>query len=399
MTNEELEAVKQQLEEFKATLPKSLTEKEVDDRVTEKFSELTNGFAQKSDIERLEGILKEQGTVIGKMGKNMSEKTENGVITKEKYEEIKKSFDTSNKATFTINKVAAAFGSANAGDAATYLYGVEHIAGIQAAPREENVILPALLKGSTKARTIEWVNRINEDGGSAFIGEGVLKPLKDWEYDLETSTARKIAVRAKAPTEMMKDFAEFRSELDRMLRVDLLEKIESELLVSTASSTTLTGITTVASAYTTTSLDDMVDMPNFVDAIRASMLQMRLLNYKPDTVFINPTEGALLDLIKDKNGNYIKIQVEGILRTLRVKETTSIPAGYFLLMDTAKWIVKMLEEISVEFGRDGDDFSKNMITVICEARMHSFYNSIDVGAFIYEDFATVMSAIEKPVGV
>lgn len=399
MTNEELEAVKQQLEEFKATLPKSLTEKEVDDRVTEKFSELTNGFAQKSDIERLEGILKEQGTVIGKMGKNMSEKTENGVITKEKYEEIKKSFDTSNKATFTINKVAAAFGSANAGDAATYLYGVEHIAGIQAAPREENVILPALLKGSTKARTIEWVNRINEDGGSAFIGEGVLKPLKDWEYDLETSTARKIAVRAKAPTEMMKDFAEFRSELDRMLRIDLLEKIESELLVSTASSTTLTGITTVASAYTTTSLDDMVDMPNFVDAIRASMLQMRLLNYKPDTVFINPTEGALLDLIKDKNGNYIKIQVEGILRTLRVKETTSIPAGYFLLMDTAKWIVKMLEEISVEFGRDGDDFSKNMITVICEARMHSFYNSIDVGAFIYEDFATVMSAIEKPVGV
>ena len=397
MTNEELEAVKQQLEEFKAALPKSLTEKEVDDRVTAKFGDLTNGFAQKSDIERLEGILKEQGTVIGKMGKNMSEKTENGVITKEKYEEIKKSFDTSNKATFTINKVAAAFGSANAGDAATYLYGVEHIAGIQAAPREENVILPALLKGSTKARTIEWVNRINEDGGSAFIGEGVLKPLKDWEYDLETSTARKIAVRAKAPTEMMKDFAEFRSELDRMLRVDLLEKIESELLVSTASSTTLTGITTVASAYTTTSLDDMVDMPNFVDAIRASMLQMRLLNYKPDTVFINPTEGALLDLIKDKNGNYIKIQVEGILRTLRVKETTSIPAGYFLLMDTAKWIVKMLEEISVEFGRDGDDFSKNMITVICEARMHSFYNSIDVGAFIYEDFATVMSAIEKPV--
>ena len=181
MTKEELDAVKQQLEEFKATLPKSLTEKEVDERVTEKFNDLTSGFAQKSDIERLEGILKEQGTVIGKMGKNMSEKTENGVITKEKYEEIKKAFDASNKATFTINKVAAAFGSANAGDAATYLYGVEHIAGIQAAPREENVILPALLKGSTKARTIEWVNRINEDGGSAFIGEGILKPLKDWE--------------------------------------------------------------------------------------------------------------------------------------------------------------------------------------------------------------------------
>ena len=97
MTKEELDAVKQQLEEFKATLPKSLTEKEVDERVTEKFNDLTSGFAQKSDIERLEGILKEQGTVIGKMGKNMSEQTEKGVITKEKYEEIKKAFDASNK--------------------------------------------------------------------------------------------------------------------------------------------------------------------------------------------------------------------------------------------------------------------------------------------------------------
>jgi hypothetical protein len=113
-------------------------------------------------------------------------------------------------------------------------------------------------------------------------------------------------------------------------------------------------------------------------------------------VFLSPTEGALLDLIKDKNGNYIKIQVEGVLRTLQVVETTAIPSGYFLLMDTSKWVVKMLEDVMVEFGRDDDDFSKNMMTVICEARLHSYYDSIDVGAFIYEDFATVISAIEKP---
>ena len=259
--------------------------------------------------------------------------------------------------------------------------------------------MPALLKGRTSARLIEWVNRINEDGGSAFLGEGDLKPLKDWDYDLESSTAKKIAVRSKAPTEMLNDFAGFRQELQMMLSLDLMETIEEKLLTGTLSSTEIAGITTVASSYTTTALDDLVDSPNFVDAIRAAMLQMRLLNYKPDVVFINPTEAALLDLIKDKNGNYIKIQVEGVLRTLLVQETTNIPAGYFLLMDTMKWVVKILEDIRIEFGRDDDDFSKNMMTVICEARLHSYYNSIDVGAFIYSDFATIMAVIEKPVGV
>jgi len=388
------------LEKFKSELPAGVSKEEMVTGIDALKQEIEKKFAatlSKEDLQKeMEEFSRKISADLEKMKPTVSEKAEG--ITKEAFEKIQKEFAASNKSVYTV-KSAAAFSSANAGDAAGELFGRETVAGIQSAPREANVILPALLKGKTKARLIEWVNRINEDGGSAFIGEGVLKPLKDWDYDLESSTAKKIAVRAKVPTEMLNDFTEFRSDLNRILTIDLMEVIEDKLLTDTLSSTTVAGIATVASGYTTTALDDLVELPNFVDAIRASMLQMRLLNYKPNVVFLNPTENALLDLIKDKNGNYIKIQVEGVLRTLRVLETTAIPAGYFLLMDTEKWIVKMLEDVMVEFGRDDDDFSKNMMTVICEARLHSYYNSIDVGAFIYEDFATVIAAIEKPVGV
>lgn len=393
-------ALNEALETFKAGLPKGISEKEYNERFDAFKTEIEKKFegivTEKILTAKFEEFSRELAKDLEKF-KPQSEK-EDVFVSKETFEKVQSAFQKSNKGEITV-KAAAAFSSANAGDAAAPLFGRELVPGIQSTPRQANVVLPALLKGRTSARLIEWVNRINEDGGSAFIGEGILKPLKDWDYDLESSTAKKIAVRAKAPTEMLNDFEGFRQELQMMLSLDLMETIEEKLLTGTLSSTEIAGITTVASSYTTTALDDLVDSPNFVDAIRAAMLQMRLLNYKPDVVFINPTEAALLDLIKDKNGNYIKIQVEGVLRTLLVQETTNIPAGYFLLMDTMKWVVKMLEDIRIEFGRDDDDFSKNMMTVICEARLHSYYNSIDVGAFIYSDFATIMAVIEKPVGV
>ena len=400
MDEEMKNALSEALETFKAGLPKGISEKEFNEKFDAFKTEIEKKFegivTEKVLTAKFEEFSRELAKDLEKF-KPQSEK-EDEFVSKETFEKVQSAFQKSNKGEITV-KAAAAFSSTNAGDAAAPLFGRELVPGIQSTPRQANVVLPALLKGRTSARLIEWVNRINEDGGSAFLGEGDLKPLKDWDYDLESSTAKKIAVRSKAPTEMLNDFAGFRQELQMMLSLDLMETIEEKLLTGTLSSTEIAGITTVASSYTTTALDDLVDSPNFVDAIRAAMLQMRLLNYKPDVVFINPTEAALLDLIKDKNGNYIKIQVEGVLRTLLVQETTNIPAGYFLLMDTMKWVVKILEDIRIEFGRDDDDFSKNMMTVICEARLHSYYNSIDVGAFIYSDFATIMAVIEKPVGV
>jgi hypothetical protein len=103
-----------------------------------------------------------------------------------------------------------------------------------------------------------------------------------------------------------------------------------------------------------------------------------------------------MDLTKSSTGNYIKIELEGILRSLRVIETTEIAAGDFLLMDTAKWVVKILEGLRLEFGWENDDFRKNLITIIAELRLHSYQNSIDAGAVIYDAFATVKDAIEAP---
>jgi HK97 family phage major capsid protein len=289
-------------------------------------------------------------------------------------------------------KAAATITTGNAAGAADAL-SREVIPGIQSSPEEENVILATLSKGTTGSRTILWINREDKDGGAAFIAEGALKPLKDWKYTEESSTAKKVAVRTKVSTEMLGDFSYMESEIRMLLERDLLKVVDEKLLSGAGGATEPTGIITNASAYVGTGLDASITSPTNADAVRAGMLQMRLLNYKPDVVFMNPADVAALDLLKTSDGHYIKVETDAIMQHVKVMETTEVEAGSFLLMDTRKWIVRILEDLRIEFGWENDDFSKNLVTVIAEMRLHSYQNSIDAGAVVYDEFATVKTAL------
>jgi HK97 family phage major capsid protein len=292
-------------------------------------------------------------------------------------------------------KAAAVITTGNASNAVDAL-SREVVPGIQEKPVEENVILATLLKGSTGSRTILWINRADKDGGAAFIAEGTLKPLKDWTYIEESSTAKKVAVRTKVSTEMLSDFAFMESEIRMLLERDLLTVVDEKILSGTGGAVELKGIIVDASAYVGTGLDETIISPTNADAIRAVMLQMRLLNYKPDVVFMNPTDVAALDLLKTADGHYIKVETDAIMQHVKVIETTEVTAGNFLLMDTQRWIVRVLEDLRLEFGWENDDFTKNLVTIIAEMRLHSYQNSIDAGAVVYDAFATVKTALAVP---
>lgn len=265
---------------------------------------------------------------------------------------------------------------------------------IHSAPTEPNAVYPRLLKGTANAKNITWINRVDGEGGSAWIEEGQLKPLKDWGYESESATAKKIAVSTKVSTEMLYDFAFMRSEIETLLRKDLMDKVNESVLTGTGVGAEILGVTTNAAGYTATELNGKVQMPNYGDAVRAAVLQMRLLNFTPDTLFINPTDKALIDLSKDTTGHYLTTEIRALMSGITIVETTNIEAGKFLLMDTAAWTVRVYEQLRLEYGWENDDFRKNMVTVIAEMRLFSYQNSIDKGAIVYDSFDTVMAAIK-----
>ena len=273
-------------------------------------------------------------------------------------------------------------------------FNTEVVPGIAAAATEPNAILPRLQKGTTSSSTIKWINRKDPDGGSAFIAEGTLKPLMSWGYEEETSTVKKVAVRAKLSTEILEDADFIRGEVNTLLRQDLMQTVEEKVIAGTGTGNEILGVTTKAPGYTITELNGKISMPNIADVVRAGVLQLRLLHFSPDVLFLHPTDKAIFDVTKDTAGHYLTDEMRKIIGNISVVETTNIPAGKFLLMDSSRWKVPY-RALRLEWGRDGDDFSHNMVTVIAEMRLHSYQNSIDAGSVIYDDFATVQAALEK----
>ena len=51
---------------------------------------------------------------------------------------------------------------------------------------------------------------------------------------------------------------------------------------------------------------------------------------------------------------------------------------------------------TVKIGWVNDDFIKNQFVILAESRFHAFVKKLDEQAFIYDDIATIKTAITKP---
>lgn len=370
---------------------------DVDAIRTKIINDLKDQGISKDALDKFDEILRTQGADITGLKENPA--TEKSVSLKSQLEaemskeSFKEAIAGNRSMSFTIKADPTTIMSGNFADAPHALrYEVEP--GINKPATEDNVILPLLNKGGTNSPTIRWINRSYPNGEAAFIGEGVLKPYVDWTYAEEVSTAKKVADSTKVSTEMLQDFDYMESEIRDVLRSLVEDKIDEQLLTGDGTGANLTGILTNASAYVGTGLDGTVTSANLVDAIRASVLQLRQLQQKPNVVLLNPADKARLDLLKNTLGNYIAPETRALLASLNIIETMAIDEGKLVVLDTSKFKVRMYKEITLTFGWENDDFRRNLVTAICEARMHSYHNSIDDAAILYDEIANITGALQ-----
>jgi HK97 family phage major capsid protein len=243
-----------------------------------------------------------------------------------------------------------------------------------------------------------WANKTNKQGNAAFIGEGVLKPLASFEITVEQSNAKKVAERFRVSTELLNDLPGIQSMIQNEARYEVETAANTAVLTGTASSTNPAGITTLASAFSLTTIEAGA-APTMVDAIRSAQAQLTSLGFDRDIVaYINPIDGANMDMAKsEEDGHYLLppfVSANGtVIKGVEVIEDRNIEVGHLLIGDMSKYKILMVEEFFVKWGYDSDDFSKNLITMIAEMRFHQFFGANDAGAFIYDEFADIQAAI------
>lgn len=255
--------------------------------------------------------------------------------------------------------------------------------------------------GSTDRVSLAYVDEVSQEGEAAFIGEGVVKPLIDIDYEIRYSAAKKVAGKIKVSEEALDDIPFMQSEINRKLRQRHDLVLQDGILNGDGLGANLTGITDVAAAFAAGGLAVSIDEAQNYDVIVATYNQIITAsdgNYIPNAVFVNPTDATLMKLTKDADFNYIMPPfVDGageVVNGVRVVQNTKIPAGYFLMGDFTKAHVRTYKEFSIRIGYTGDDFEKNLITLLGESRVHLWISENEKIAFVYDQFSVAKTALE-----
>jgi hypothetical protein len=270
-------------------------------------------------------------------------------------------------------------------------------AGINDILRNPPTFWDSIRKGRTNSETYVWVNKVNPQGAAAFIGPGVLKPGVSFALATEVSHAKKIAVSAKAATELLDDIDGIVDMIEGEMRYALFHELNSKLMTGVASSTVPAGIQTLSTTYTLTTLK--TPNPNYMDAIRALVAQLRsgLLTGRV-VVYINPIDAASMDLTKaTTSGTYLLppfVTADGrIIAGASIVEDINVTVGNVQAALIDYYQIKIYKDFAISQGWENDDFTRNLVTWVAEMRLHQMFNSAYTGAFIYDTFANITAAL------
>ena len=227
------------------------------------------------------------------------------------------------------------------------------------------------------------------EGAPAAQTQGSSKAQVDFDITMKDAAAQYIAGYVRISRQMLDDIPAMTSFLQSRLLEKYLVAEDAQLLSGNGTAPNLQGITGVATAATGAAT---VDVEQLVQAIA----QLETSDYSATGILVNPTDWAAIMNTKNTNAAY-SLPASTVVTTdgsvsiagIPLYKSTAIAVDKFLVGDWSMGAQIMQNQgISVQFSEmDGDNFTKNMITVRVEARIA--FPIYYAGAFIYGDFGNV----------
>jgi hypothetical protein len=277
----------------------------------------------------------------------------------------------------------------------SYLPRPEFEAGATEIIRPKLTFWDFITKGRASSAVYVWVNKVNPEGAAAWIGPGVAKPGISLELTTEQSNAKKVAASEKVALELLEDVEGFSSYIEQELKFQVDKATNTVLMTGVASATSPAGIQTLSVPYSLAGV--ATDNPNNWDALVAVEAQLEAGNLDGMiTHFVNPVDYANMILTK--------ASAQGQLFVPRMPKgaivvDNNIAVGFFQSGILAYYNVKIYKDYTVTYGWENDDFTKNLVTLVGERRIHQYFKEPHTGAFVYDSFADVKAAISAEIPV
>lgn len=275
----------------------------------------------------------------------------------------------------------------------------EREAGITRIVRRNPFILELVNVGTIMSNVWEWVEQKNVEGGSAMTAEGAIKSQTDFDLVVASANVKKVTAYIKVTKEMLDDVELMRSEIDQELTELINLKIDEQLLNGSGTTVNLTGIVTNATAYSAGAFALAIPTPTNYDVLATAINQVRVNLFEPTYIVLHPTDVTRMKLSKGNDGHYILppfTSVDGTtVEGIRVVANVGVAIDKFLVGDFTKSGVRFKEGLTINVGYENDDFTKNLVTILAEARLVQRVKSNHYGAFVYGDFSDAITALTK----
>ena len=253
----------------------------------------------------------------------------------------------------------------------------QRLAGIINNPNRVLTIRDLLPVGRTTSNLVEYTkeNVFTNNAGPQYSSpdyENVTKPESGITFTLASAAVATLAHFIPVSRQVLDDSAQLESYVNGRLVYGLKLEEEDQLLNGNGTSGNLGGLLKSGNytAYTRAVTGD-----SKLDTIRRALTQAQLSEFTADAIVLNPADWETIELQKSSYGEYIFGGDMGPIDALgpriwgkRVVATNSITAGTFLVgsftMGAQIWD---RQDAAVQISyEDGDNFKKNMATLLAE---------------------------------
>jgi len=227
--------------------------------------------------------------------------------------------------------------------------------------------------GTTDSNSIEYVQVANIPGTTATVAEGAIKPEVGLGLVDATAAVRTIAGWIKVNRQAMDDMAGLATLINTLLPYDVRRKIEGQILAGDGTGTNLRGILNTPGL----GAPAFVAGDNAADAILRAMTTVILSDADPNFVAAHPLVWQDILLMRenaDRSGQYLAGGPFGMTAPtiwgLALTTSTVIPQATPLVGDSMGATLLFREGVNVKTSdSDQDDFVRNRVTVLAEARV------------------------------
>ena len=389
--------------ELKANELKDAVIKENKELISELKAELVKNQLEQS--KEINNVLKEQGLAI----KNINDLNKGdvsiikGKTVKEQLkdnEEAIKSLNTDNKnGRVSFKAVGTMLISSNVSGGNVPVE--QRLEGLNALASRQVRLLDIVSRGTASSNVISWVYQANKEGAAGTTAEGALKNQIDFDLVVNSESVKKMTAFIKVSEEMLNDIDFMQSEINNELMRELLKVVEAQVYEGDGTGNNLNGIRTVATAFAAGTFAASIDNANAVDVLTVATDQIMIANQPmPNYILMHPSDVTALKMVKvsatDKRYVERLALVAGNLSLdgIPILPTTLVTQDEYLIgaFDMAQIYDK--GSVSIEIGRDSDDFTKNLVTVLAEWRGLVIVKNNDRAAFIKGVISTDAAALE-----